>query len=82
MLGPTLIDNVTRVANMINDYSPQVVEFILNFDLLLTKVLENLDELKAELQEPAYRAYIEGRRGARLKEPSPREPVDARRKPE
>ncbi|WP_204320665.1 hypothetical protein, partial [Klebsiella pneumoniae] len=33
-----------------------------------------LDELKAELQEPAYRAYIEGRRGARLKEPSPREP--------
>ncbi|BDH59331.1 MlaD family protein [Tsukamurella sp. PLM1] len=40
----TLIDNVTRVANMINDYSPQVVEFILNFDLLLTKVLENLDE--------------------------------------
>ncbi|CAO4165195.1 MULTISPECIES: thymidylate synthase [Methylobacteriaceae] len=41
-----------------------------------------LDELKAELQEPAYRAYIEGRRGARLKEPSPREPVDARRKPE
>ncbi|WP_336670930.1 MlaD family protein [Tsukamurella sp. USMM236] len=42
----TLIDNVTRVANMINDYSPQVVEFILNFDLLLTKVLENLDEFR------------------------------------
>lgn len=42
----TLIDNVTRVANMINDYSPQVVEFIVNFDLLLTKVLENLDEFR------------------------------------
>jgi len=41
-----------------------------------------LDELKAELQEPGYRAYLEGRRGARPKEPSPREPVDARRKPE
>ncbi|CAM3984800.1 MULTISPECIES: MlaD family protein [Tsukamurella] len=42
----TLIDNVTRVANMINDYSPQVVEFVTNFDLLLTKVLENLDEFR------------------------------------
>lgn len=42
----TLIDNVTRVANMINDYSPQVVEFITNFDLLLTKVLQNLDEFR------------------------------------
>ncbi|WP_019202000.1 MlaD family protein [Tsukamurella sp. 1534] len=42
----TLIDNVTRVANMINDYSPQVVEFITNFDLLLTKVLQNLEEFR------------------------------------
>ncbi|GAB3130163.1 hypothetical protein GCM10027289_14110 [Tsukamurella serpentis] len=40
----TLVDNVTRVANMINGYSPQVVEFILNFDLLLTKVQQNIDE--------------------------------------
>lgn len=42
----TLVDNVTRVANMINGYSPQVIEFITNFDLLLTKVLENLDEFR------------------------------------
>lgn len=41
-----LIDNVTRVANMINDYSPQVVEFVTNFDLLLTKVIENLEEFR------------------------------------
>lgn len=41
-----LFDNISSVARTMNNYSPQVVEFIMNFDLLLTKTLENLSEFR------------------------------------
>jgi phospholipid/cholesterol/gamma-HCH transport system substrate-binding protein len=45
-----LFDNIGSVARTMNNYSPQVVEFIMNFDLLLTKTLQNLSEFRRTAQ--------------------------------
>ncbi|GAA4390994.1 MlaD family protein [Tsukamurella soli] len=46
----TLIDNVASVANTIDDYNPQVVEFITNFNLLLDKTLASLNNFRLTAQ--------------------------------
>ncbi|MDF0530745.1 MlaD family protein [Tsukamurella sp. 8F] len=46
----TLVDNVASVAKNMNDYNPQVVEFITNFDLLLDKTLASLNNFRLTAQ--------------------------------
>ncbi len=51
----TLIDNVASVAKTMNDYNPQVVEFITNFNLLLDKTLASLNNFRLTAQYgPGY----------------------------